>query len=184
MGEYVDRNVANGRTYWYRISAWNWHGEESELSEPTYDTPRPEGWNQIIKDFNRYPCCSGFDLSRGEAVPYDDPCCDIYLEYYDEVFYLWVNDEDTYIQDFGFTEDIDDLDYSPVEGWSAFWDIELIKGHSYIIWTWDNHFAKIRVEDFTSHYGMLFDWAYQVDPGNQELKPRPPKNEKRENNDL
>jgi len=175
VAEYVDKNVANGHTYWYRVSAVNWHGEESELSEPTYDTPRPEGWNEIIKDLSRYPCCSGFDLSKGEVVSYDDPRADIYLEYYDEVFYLWVTDKETYIQDFGYTDDIDDVNYSPVEGWSALWYVEVIKGHSYILWTWDNHFAKLRVEDFTTHYGILFDWAYQVEPGNQELKPSPPK---------
>ncbi len=173
--EYVDKNLRNGRTYWYRVSAVNWYGDESDLSEPAYDTPRPEGWDEIIKDFDRYPCCSGFDFSRGEVVRYDDPRADIYLEYYDDLFYLWVTDEETYIQDFGFTDDIDDVDYSPLEGWSPLWYVLLIKGHSYIIWTWDNHFAKLRVEDFTKSYGILFDWAYQVNPGNQELKPRPPK---------
>jgi len=52
--------------------------------------------------------------------------------------------------------------------------VEVIFGHSYIIWTRDNHFAKLRVNGFIRAYGIVFDWAYQVDPGNPELAPRPP----------
>lgn len=175
IAEYVDKNVVNGRTYWYRVSAVNWYGEESDLSESAFDTPRPEGWDEIIQDFNRYPNSSGFDFSREQVVRYDDPRCDIYLEYYDGIFYLCVRDAETDIQDFGYKDDIDSVDYSPEVGWSALWCVEVIKGHSYIIWTRDDHYAKLRVADFTRSYGILFDWAYQVDPGNQELKPGPPK---------
>ncbi|KPK99662.1 MAG: hypothetical protein AMJ91_07015, partial [candidate division Zixibacteria bacterium SM23_73_3] len=62
-------------------------------------------------------------------------------------------------------------------GWSQVGWVEVILGHSYIIWTRDNHYAKLRVVGFTRSYGVIFDWAYQVDPGNQELAPRPPHGE-------
>ncbi|NNF05795.1 MAG: hypothetical protein HKN21_03455, partial [Candidatus Eisenbacteria bacterium] len=39
------------------------------------------------------------------------------------------------------------------------------------VWTRDNHFAKVRITDMSSNR-IEFDWAYQVDNGNPELKPR------------
>ena len=42
-------------------------------------------------------------------------------------------------------------------------------GHTYVIWTWDNHFAKIRVKTI-SNERIVFDWAYQLLEGEQQLK--------------
>ena len=42
-------------------------------------------------------------------------------------------------------------------------------GHTYIIWTWDNHYAKIRVNAISSER-IVFDWAYQLLEGEQQLK--------------
>ena len=44
----------------------------------------------------------------------------------------------------------------------------LIEGHSYIVWTWDNHYAKFRVASVTSDR-VIVGWAYQSDEGNPEL---------------
>ena len=174
--EYVDYGVKNGETYWYRVLAVDYAGNTSDLSDPTYDTPRPEGWNEMIFDFNHYPASSGFDFSQEEVVSWNDLRCDIYLEYVDGVYYICVGDENTDIQGFGYTDSIQQIDMAPdtTIGWSALWCVEAIKGHCYIIWTRDDHYAKIRITDFTKSFGMLFDWAYQIDPGNPELKIRPP----------
>ena len=41
---YVDDDVRNGSTYFYAVSAYDYDGNESELSpEQVYDTPRPSG---------------------------------------------------------------------------------------------------------------------------------------------
>ena len=63
---------------------------------------------------------------------------------------------------------------APYDGWSKVGWVELIAGHSYIIWTRDNHYAKMRVTKFIRSYGVVFDWAYQVKQGEVELAPRPP----------
>jgi hypothetical protein len=130
----------------------------------------------MIFDYNHYPASSGFDFSQEDVVDWDDPRCDIYLKYSGWVYYICVRDDQTDIQDFGYTDHIDDVDMAPdtTIGWSALWCVEAIKGHCYIIWTRDNHYAKVRIADFTKSLGMLFDWAYQIDPGNLELKIRPP----------
>ncbi|MDP6461803.1 MAG: hypothetical protein QGH59_08480, partial [Gemmatimonadota bacterium] len=54
--------------------------------------------------------------------------------------------------------------------------VELIPGHTYVVWTWDSHFAKFRVteEYFTTPgipAGVQIDWAYQTDLDNPELSP-------------
>ena len=85
----------------------------------------------------------------------------------------------TDIQDFGYTETLDALDWAPPDGWSTLGWAELIVGHTYAVWTWDDHYAKFRVTEMGSS-SVLIDWAYQIDPGNPELKPAiPPKNSSR-----
>ncbi|MEO0156993.1 MAG: hypothetical protein ABIL07_07755, partial [candidate division WOR-3 bacterium] len=68
----------------------------------------------------------------------------------------------------GYTASFDEIGYAPDDGWSPTGIVEAIVGHTYVIWTWDNHFAKIRVASLKPGY-VIFDWAYQVDPGNPEL---------------
>jgi len=38
-----------------------------------------------------------------------------------------------------------------------------------VIWTWDDHYAKVRVREVNSAQ-VVFDWAYQTAVGNTELK--------------
>jgi hypothetical protein len=38
-----------------------------------------------------------------------------------------------------------------------------------VFWTWDNHFAKIRISSITNER-MVFDWAYQLVEGETMLK--------------
>jgi len=176
---YIDCDVENGSTYFYGVTAFDHDGNESDISLITWDTPRPEGSGLVIRDYHRYPDMSGYDFSEYAVVSYDDEDADIYLDYddYYEVFFMWVKNDATDIQDFGYTERLDDVNVAPDDGWSEVGWLEVIFGHSYIIWTRDNHFAKLRVTGFTYSYGVVFDWAYQVDTGNQELAPKPPHGE-------
>ena len=184
--EYVDEgeDVKNGVTYWYGVTAFDYDNNESDLSYVTYDTPRPEGWDELIHAYNMPPWArvSGFDFSRGEVVPWDLDRADIFLEYDQNygVFFLWAADYQTDIQDFGYTDHIDDVDMAPYteEGWSEVGWVEVIMGHTYLVWTRNDHYAKLRVCGFTRSYGVLFDWAWQVDPGNPELKIRAPREER------
>jgi hypothetical protein len=51
--------------------------------------------------------------------------------------------------------------------------VELIPGHVYVVLTRDNHFAKFQVKSLTTDR-VRIDWAYQVDPNNQELRASEP----------
>jgi hypothetical protein len=176
---YIDYDVKNGKTYYYGVTAFDYDGNESDLSRIAYDTPRPEGFDEVIHDYHKYPEVSGFDFSTGSVVSWNDPKADIFLEYdsYYGVYFLWRADEYIEIQDFGYTESLDDINVAPdtTIGWSNLRWVEAILNHSYIIWDrYYDHYAKLRITNFIRSYGILFDWAYQVDEGNPELAPMPP----------
>ena len=172
---FIDYGAENGVTYYYGVAAYDFNGNESELSyDVAYDTPRPEGFNQAVFDFRKFPKTSGYDFSKYLVVPYGDRGADFFFENYFGTFYLNVW-EDTDIQDMGETMDIYDVSYAPLTGWIPLKPDENVKyteilpGRTYVIWTWDNHFAKIRIKQITNER-MMFDWAYQLVEGEQELK--------------
>lgn len=167
---FIDIGASNGNTYYYAVTAYDYNGNESELSyDVIYSTPRPEGFNQAIFDYRRFPNNSGYSFSNYSVLPYDDLETDFFFENYQGTLYLDVwNDTD--IQDMGFTNDIYDITFAPTNGWSSTKDAIVYVGHTYVIWTWDNHFAKIRVKSVTQDR-VVFDWAYQTVQGEPQLKP-------------
>ncbi len=166
---YTDYGAKNGNTYYYAVAAYDFNGNESELSyDEAYATPRPEGFNQSIFDYRAYPDLGGFSFTSYSTVPYDDSTADFFFENYQGTYYLDVwNDTD--IQDMGKTQDIYDIPYAPLSGWSTTKDAIVIPGHTYVIWTWDNHYAKVRVKSLTSDR-IVFDWSFQLVKGNTDLK--------------
>ena len=167
---FVDYYVTNGVTYYYAVSAFDEAGNESDLSpDLVYDTPRPEG-TDMLRNYLTDPNESGFDFSMESVIHYDNSHTDIYYEYDTTygVHYMNCADDSTDIQDFGYTDDLDDINYAPEQGWSYLGWVELIVGHGYIVWTRDDHFAKFRIIELGNGW-CKFDWAYQVDKGNREL---------------
>lgn len=176
---FIDYDAINGELYYYAVAAYDYDGNESELSyDEVYGVARPEGLNQSVFDYIDYPDLAGYDFSEYSVVPYnafsDDYSSDFFFENYEGDFYLNVWD-DTDIQDMGFTETLYDITYAPLSGWVPLMPDENVKytlvevGHTYVIWTWDNHFAKIRVKTI-SNERIVFDWAYQLLEGEQQLK--------------
>jgi hypothetical protein len=166
---FIDDEALNGQTYYYAITAYDYNGNESELStDVVYSTPRPDGFNKSIYDYRRFPNNSGYSFANRTAVPYNSQEADFFFENYYGDFYLDVWD-DTDIQDMGATNSIYDIEYAPVSGWSETKDEFAIVGHTYVIWTVDNHFAKIRISSMTNDR-VVFDWAYQLVEGNVQLK--------------
>jgi hypothetical protein len=172
---FADIDAVNGTPYYYAVTAVDLNGNESELSyDMAYAIPRPEGFNEIVYDFRNYPDNAGFSLAQHLRVPYDSQDADFFFENYNGVYYLDVW-SDTDIQDAGPTSSIYDITVAPVTGWVPVQQGENIKyapaiiGHTYIIWTVDNHFAKIRISNITPQR-VQFDWAYQLIEGETHLK--------------
>jgi hypothetical protein len=175
---YTDTDVENGTTYYYVITAVDNSGNESEPSKILYDTPRPEGQNLILYDRAIDPEYAGiyfYSPQGARVVSWDSPLCDIYLDKSSGIFYFNTTLKDSTwndIQDFGYTDNLTDIDVAPFEGWSELGYVEVILGHTYIIWTWDYHFAKLRVTNIYSN-SIRLEWAYQTDVDNPELKVLP-----------
>lgn len=167
---FVDFDARNGEKYFYAVTAFDYNGNESELSyELVYSAPRPEGFNLAIFDYRKFPNNSGYYFGGYKVRPYDDINTDFFFENYNGTFYLNVWD-DSDIMDLGSTSSIYDIDFAPSNGWAQTKDAIAKVGHTYAIWTWDNHFAKIRIKTITADR-IVFDWAYQLIPGERALKP-------------
>ncbi len=165
---YVDHDVRNGVTYYYAVSSVDEFGDESDLtSYPIFDTPRPERYNQRIFAYSYSGDSlglSGYSLSDFLPVPAGQG--DFHFTYISGVPKI-ICAPSTYIQDMGETQDLTDINWAPDDGWGSEM-VTAYNNHSYVIWTQDNHFAHVRVIGITGEY-MLFDVAYQTDPGNHEL---------------
>jgi len=193
--EYDDYDVENATTYYYAVNAYNNYAE-SELSlADVFDTPRPQGTgtaNLSGQPLNRL----GWDFSNRQQRDWNDPRSDIFFEWDDQIgaFFIWAGDgngRNVYIQDYGTTGDISAVGWGEVgSGWSEVGWLELIEDHSYIIrigdidpstGTADGNYATVRVSNLnSSQLRVSFQWAYQEDYGNPELKRVP----KRTTNDL
>lgn len=166
--EFIDNTAVNGQTYYYAVASVDKAGQVSELSaETVYDTPRPEG-TAVILDAAIDPSIAGYDLSARSNVAWNSGNADVYVDRVSGIYYLNVADALTDIQDVGYTSSFDDVGYAPIDGWSEIGWVEIILGHTYIIWTRDLNYAKMRVESINPS-SVGFRWAYQTDPDNPEL---------------
>jgi hypothetical protein len=167
--KFLDYGAKNGIRSYYGVSAYDYDGNESDLStDLVYATPRPEGFGTKLNDFHASPDISGYDFSTYSVGNYDDQYTDVFFEAANGRFYLNVW-KDSDIQDMGYTKTLYEIGVAPSAGWSPSKSVEAIPGHTYIVWTWDDHFAKMRVREVTPSR-VVFDWAYQVAKSNPELK--------------
>jgi len=176
---FFDQDVYNGRTYYYAGSSVDYSGNESELSlEEVFDTPRPDGFGVELGNFYDSQSDCAYDFSDDRVTDFDVLDADIAYAYDREtdIARMWGLDDPetgyvTELQDAGFAQ-MDDITWAPPDGWSEQAAAELIEGHVYVAWTRDDHYAKFRIVRIRAQE-VEFDWAYQVDVGNQELSEDP-----------
>ena len=184
--QYMATGLTNGVTRYFAVSAVDVAGNESDLSyNDVPDTPRPAGSTTLNNAVNGV-AGAGWDFSAFSRVAATDPSADIVYGNdgnFAEMFTtsvivqtvpdtVYVNND---IQDAGYASSLDAVDVAPEgvgAGWSPTGTVELIPGHCYIVWTWDNYYAKFRVTGISATTVSL-DWAYQTDQGNPELHAHP-----------
>lgn len=166
---FTDFGAINGRTYYYAVSAYDYSGNESKLSvDKVFATPRPEGYGLVLFDYRTYPDRSGYDFSTFSVGRYNDQYTDIFFEYHNGTYYMNVwNDTD--IKDMGPTNSLYEIEIAPSSGWSSTKDVVLAVGRTYVVWTYDDHYAKFRVVSL-SPTRVVIDWVYQLQKGNPYLK--------------
>ncbi|MEK7775363.1 MAG: hypothetical protein AAB305_05715 [Candidatus Zixiibacteriota bacterium] len=166
--QFIDNAVVNGTTYYYAIASVDEAGQMSELSaENVYDTPRPEG-EVLLLDANIAPAYSGFSLSHDSVVSWSSVYADVWVDTLDGIFFLNKGRVGTDFQDMGYRDSLDGVSYAPDAGWANLDFMEIVDGHTYVIWTADAHYAKLHVETIASGH-VIFTWAYQTDLDNPEL---------------
>jgi hypothetical protein len=164
-----DRDVDNGRTYFYAVTAFDDSGNESELSpELIQDTPRPAGCNLVLYSATGSSWeLSGYDFGSYVRRPWSSVDADIYFAVSGGRRAMVRRNAATDLQDAGYAE-LDDLDWAPPAGWTDEDRVTLLEGHAYYVWTSDDHFAKFRVTVLDGER-VVIDWAYQIDKSNPEL---------------
>lgn len=169
---YLDDGARNGTLYYYAVSAFDYDGNESDLSDDVaYDIPRPEGYDVLLYNAVISPAQSAYDFSRYAVVSIDDAYADIYFVSGNGSAVMRV-DSDTDIQDMGPTSSVLAIGTAPLDGWAPDHEVRLYAGHTYVVWTWDDHYAKFRVSAL-SPGRLVFDWAYQLAPSTRLLKKNP-----------
>jgi hypothetical protein len=165
--------LANGRTKYFAVSAVNSDGRESDLSyDVVFDTPRPEGTGLQLTNFMTDSLHAGYEFSTATVRPSGSRLIDIYYGNNGSIALMVAPYPDTEIQDAGYASSLDAVDFAPSAGWSPTGTVELVTGHCYVVLAQGDHYAKFRVGSVTSSRVVL-DWAYQVDPGNRELRAKP-----------
>ncbi len=183
---YEDTDVDNATTYYYAVTAFDYDGNESDLSyADVFDTPRPAGTDLVVYDAEEEPTGAGIDFSRAEdpgytsddlVVAWDSAASDLYVDSSsdgDPDVLRFLPTSGTLVQDFGFTDHLDEVDWAPQEGWSdSPAGVEIIRGHAYVVQTDDGNYAKLRVSVINKNNRyVILDWAYQLVPDYPELAP-------------
>ena len=177
--EFADHSVLNGVTYYYAVTAVDHAGQESDLSaEDVFDTPRPDGQATLYPN-DIASGLAGFNLATASVLDWTSPAADIWIDRtfdvdgIDTIWFPYINvgNDLTDIQDLGYTEDFDEISYAPLDGWSRLGYVEAIEGHTYVVWTSGDHYAKIRINSMTASGALSFTWGYQTAQANLELAP-------------
>lgn len=195
MGEtdsegFLDLLVQNGETYEYFVTAVDDQGHESEPSERVLGTPRPDYHGELLHAFGDRPDLSGFRFQDSELsnpiLPGDSPDRDFRFEVDGDGWWLVPRSGVEVHRQAIFTTALrcgpaadsgcSEVRIAPASLYSDD-RIALVPEHSYVVRVPSNgqwHYGVIRV----THLGeaqqgavLLFDWAFQLQPGNRALIP-------------
>jgi len=187
--------VENGSTYGYFVTAVDQWGHESAGSSVVTGTPRPDYHGELIYAFEDLPEESGFRFQDEEMVwpivPGTDPDRHFRLEVDTEGWWIVPGPgvqvhsvpEQTTALRCGPAADYDcyDLGQAPAAGYVSS-AIELIPEFSYVLRVpsanggeWQYGVIRVTHAGFVQGGAIaLFDWAFQLQPGNLNLAPKGP----------
>jgi hypothetical protein len=190
---FLDLLAENGLSYTYSVSAVDDQGHESARSATAKGTPRPDYTAEWIYDWFDVPGSSGFRFRKSDQenpiVSGSDAARHFRFETDADGWWLVpAANTDVYPQAWSTTalkcgpaadSDCADVSRAPTSGY-VHEDIGLETQSSYVL--------RVRGDDGQTHYGvirvsllgtdqngaaiMIFDWAYQLQPGVPDLAPQ------------
>jgi len=187
--QFLATNLANGVPRCFAVSAESVEGFESVWSPVRADTPRPDARNVLVYAYEADPLRSGFrfweDLnSDGSAAAGElgrvldgnrtDVDFWVFRDVDDRVFLVPERAGTTLaLYDDEPVADLTSIDVAP--GIAAFsrTAIEAVPGYGYVFQMLPGgtfpRYGAIRVTHVSRDY-LIFDWSFQTDPGNPELR--------------
>ena len=178
--------ITNGRPRCFAVSAISIEGFESLWSRLRSDTPRPDGHNVILYTAAADAAQSGFRFFRdlnndglaartelGLVGAASSGTNDLVLTVVSDTLYLTAQRANTDFRIYGTSAiaSLTDIDIAPPSGYARaqvsavpLWGyvFRMDEGGSFY------QYGAIRVSAVGTNY-VIFDWAYQTDPGNPEL---------------
>ncbi len=186
---FLDLLAANGTTYSYFMTATDADGHESDGSALASGTPRPDYHGEWIYAYEDRPAQSGFFFQTDEnSIAIVDPDVDAWdfrIESDGVQWFLRTNGGSAVHDNGGFVTsalkcgpgadfDCTDVSVAPTTNYAT-GVFEMLPQTTYVVRVNDTdgvHYGAIRVEFLgfdAADAIMIFDWAYQLQPGNVNL---------------
>ncbi len=178
--DFVVSGLSNGVSRCFAVSAVSVNGTESQWSNPRYDTPRYDARNVLVAASQAQLSSSGFRFEfpgaaqLGQVVAGNRTDIDFRVDRHNDGS-LWFtpvrSGTRVVLYSQNPVEDLTSIDFAPVNGYSTA-PIQAAGGFGYVFESLLNdglHYGGVRVTQGTSDY-VIFDWSYQTDFGNPELR--------------
>lgn len=179
--DFLVTGLANGAPRCFAVSTVSRDGHESVWTTPRADTPRYDARNVLIFVAQDSLAASGFRFhfpstgAMGSVVAGDRGDIDFRLERRADGS-VWITPvrSGTRLALYSTSPvtDLTSIDVAPERNQFSTAAIEAVPGYAYVVETMLSdglHYGAIRVTHTTKDY-MIFDWSYQTDPGNPELR--------------
>lgn len=177
---FISTGLPNGVPRCFTVSAISQDGHESDWAVPVTATPRYDARNVLIYPSQDQPGASGFAFfvaasqQLGAVLSSTDPAIDFRVDRHADGS-LWMvpvrAGTSVALYSASPIADLTSIGLAPDTGYST-GAIEAVPGYGYVFEMTQAdglHFGGLRVTAVTSSY-MIFDWSYQTDPGNPELR--------------
>jgi hypothetical protein len=187
---FLDLLAGNGTTYAYFVTSVDSDGHESDGSVVSEGTPRPDFTGEWIYDYADVPVSSGFRFAEDETtLPIvDGDAAQRHFRLETDVNGWWlVPGAGTTVIPTGFSTtalkcgvaadaSCVDVVSAPISGYVA-QDVQIFTQESFVLRVVGDdaqiHYGIIRIDllgfDQNGDGIMIFDWAYQLQPGNPNL---------------
>lgn len=182
--DFLATGLDDGVPRCFDVSTVSSDGHESAWATPRHDTPRHDARNAIVDALQSAAATSGFKFVDatsatsarfGVVLSGSRADLDFRVERRSDGS-LWLtpvrSDVRVALYATSPVADLTSIDVAPARSAFSTGAIEAVPGYAYVFETQladGLHYAAVRVTHVNANY-VIFDWAYQSDPGNPELR--------------